>query len=115
MRADRCFITSASLAVSSNVCGTRWWSWDYARPSPPTTRTALGTPDDEVTTTVNVSRYVPVKKESLERHRTQIERDGPFSKLPQDFMHEIMSSEFFQVASRQEPGSSDVLAKLLAG
>ena len=46
---------------------------------------ALGTPDDEVTTTVNVRRYVALKKESLERHRTQIERDGPFSKLPAGF------------------------------
>ena len=75
---------------------------------------ALGTPDTEVTTTVNVRRYVALKKESLERHRTQIERDGPFSKLPQDFMDEIMSSEFFQLSTSQEPGSHDVLAELLA-
>ena len=74
---------------------------------------ALGTPDEEVTTTVNVRRYVALKKESLERHRTQIERDGPFSKLPQDFMEEIMSSEFFQLSSSQEPGARDVLAELL--
>lgn len=75
---------------------------------------ALGTPDDEVTTTVNVGRYVALKKESLERHRTQIERDGPFSKLPEDFMEEIMSSEFFQLSTSQEPGARDVLAELLA-
>ena len=74
---------------------------------------ALGTPDEEVTTTVNVRRYVALKKESLERHRTQIERDGPFSKLPQDFMEEIMSSEFFQLSTSQEPGALDVLAELL--
>ena len=75
---------------------------------------ALGTPDEEVTTTVNVRRYVALKKESLERHRTQIERDGPFSKLPEDFMEEIMSSEFFQLSTIQEPGARDVLAELLA-
>ena len=73
---------------------------------------ALGTPDDEVTTTVNVRRYVAVKKESLERHRTQIERDGPFSKLPQDFMDEIMSSEFFQLAPVPGAENRDILAEL---
>ena len=73
---------------------------------------ALGTPDDEVTTTVNVRRYVALKKESLERHRTQIERDGPFSKLPQDFMDEIMSSEFFQLAPVPGVEKRDILAEL---
>ena len=43
----------------------------------------LGTPDDEVTTVLKVGGFVKVKKESLERHRTQIEGDGPFTKLPQ--------------------------------
>lgn len=74
---------------------------------------ALGTPDEEVTTTVNVRRYVALKKESLERHRTQIESDGPFSKLPQEFMDEIMSSEFFQLSTGRELGARDVLAELL--
>ena len=67
------------------------------RPSPPTTQKRWGTPDDEVTTTLNVERYVDIKKESLERHRTQIERDGPFTRLPEDYMREVMSSEFFQL------------------
>ena len=75
---------------------------------------ALGTPDEEVTTTVNVRRYVALKKESLERHRTQIERDGPFTQLPADFMEEIMSSEFFQQAPQQGAAARDILAELLA-
>ena len=73
---------------------------------------ALGTPDDEVTTVLNVGRYVALKKESLERHRTQIERDGPFSKLPQDFMDEIMSSEFFQLAPSSGAPARDILAEI---
>ena len=64
---------------------------------------ALGTPDDEVTTTVNVRRYVALKKESLERHRTQIERDGPFSKLPEDFMEEICPASFFNCPRFRNP------------
>ena len=73
---------------------------------------ALGTPDDEVTTVLDVSRHVAIKKESLERHRTQIEGDGPFSRLPSDFMNEIMSSEFFQLAPSNGEGAEDILAAL---
>ena len=72
---------------------------------------ALGTPDDEVTTILNVARHVVLKKESLERHRTQIERDGPFTKLPQEFLDEIMSSEFFQLAPFGNE-TQDILAEL---
>ncbi len=73
---------------------------------------ALGTPDDEVTTTLDVGRYVAVKKESLERHRTQIERDGPFTQLPVEYMEEIMSVEFFQLASHGGVATRDILAEL---
>ena len=73
---------------------------------------ALGTPDDEVTTTLNVERYVDIKKESLERHRTQIERDGPFTRLPEDYMREVMSSEFFQLASYGGAAPRDLLTEL---
>ncbi len=73
---------------------------------------ALGTPDDEVTTTLDVGRYVPIKKESLERHRTQIERDGPFTQLPEDYMNEIMSVEFFQMAQTGDAAPRDILAEL---
>ena len=75
---------------------------------------ALGTPDGEVTTILDVGRYVGTKKESLERHRTQIERDGPFSQLPQEFMDEIMSSEFFQLAPIEGSETRDLLAQLSA-
>ena len=73
---------------------------------------ALGTPDDEVTTILDVSRHIEIKKESLERHRTQIERDGPFTQLPDDFMNEIMSSEFFQLAPSNGAAAHDILAAL---
>ncbi len=76
---------------------------------------ALGTPDDEVTTVLNVGQYVAVKKESLERHRTQIEKDGPFAKLPREFMDEIMSSEFFQLALSPHSEERDILAQLSVG
>ena len=72
---------------------------------------ALGTPDEDVTTFLNVARFVAVKKESLERHRTQIERDGPFTKLPEEFMNEAMSTEFFQLAGGLGSHNRDILAE----
>ena len=79
---------------------------------------ALGTPDNEVTTVLNVARFVALKKESLERHRTQIERDGPFTQLPAEFMDEAMSTEFFQLAAADLVAADgadtrDILAELL--
>ena len=76
---------------------------------------ALGTPDEEVTTVLDIGRYVAIKKESLERHRTQIERDGPFTKLPEDYMREVMSSEFFQLAGHDGATPRDLLAELSGG
>lgn len=73
---------------------------------------ALGTPDAEVTTILDVGRYVAIKKESLERHRTQIERDGPFMQLPAEFMEEIMSSEFFQLVQHEGAATRDPLSQL---
>lgn len=74
---------------------------------------ALGTPDEEATTVLDVGRFVALKKESLERHRTQIERDGPFTKLPEDYMHEVMSREFFQLVQSEGAGTRDILAEAL--
>ena len=74
---------------------------------------ALGTPDEEVTTFLDVGPFVAIKKESLERHRTQIERDGPFTKLPEEFMNEAMSTEFFQLALVPYSEERDVLAQTI--
>ena len=72
----------------------------------------IGTPDDTVTTTLDVSRYVDTKIASLDCHRTQISPNGPFAKLPQDMMREIMSTEYFTLAAPENPGKE---ADLLAG
>ena len=44
----------------------------------------VGTPDEEVTTVLDISDYVDTKIESLNCHRTQISSDGPFAQLPQE-------------------------------
>ena len=68
---------------------------------------SLGTPDDDVTTTLDVSPWVETKLASLACHRTQISDDGPFSRLPEDVVHTLMGTEFYQLVS--PPGAVDLL------
>ena len=73
----------------------------------------VGSPDEEVTTTLNVGAYVDTKIASLECHRTQIDPDGPFSQLPEELMRENMSTEYFTLAYPEGAGSDrDILAAL---
>ena len=62
---------------------------------------SIGSPDEAVTTILDVSDYVDVKIASLECHRTQIAPNGPFARLPQGFMREIMSTEYFTLTAPQ--------------
>ncbi len=69
---------------------------------------SVGTPDAEVTTTLDVSAYVEVKIASLNCHRTQMDPNGPFAQLPEEMTREIMGTEYYTLAS---PGD-DLLARL---
>ena len=74
---------------------------------------SLGTPDEATTTVVDVSDFVDTKIASLNCHRTQIDPNGPFSRLPQDMVREMMSTEYYSLAFPQGPGDeADLLAKL---
>ena len=73
---------------------------------------ALGTPDDAVTTVRKVGDYVAVKKESLRCHRTQIGDDGPFARLSEEVLDEIMSTEYFQMVPVLGVPIRDLIAEL---
>jgi LmbE family N-acetylglucosaminyl deacetylase len=73
---------------------------------------SIGSPDEDVTTVVDVSAFVETKVASLNCHRTQIDPNGPFAKLPQEMMREIMSTEYYTLAAHRE---GDQGADLLAG
>ena len=74
----------------------------------------VGTPDDEVTTTLDVSEYVDTKIASLNCHRTQIDPSGPFSQLPEEMMRESMGTEYYTLAlPENSPAEADLLAGLL--
>jgi LmbE family N-acetylglucosaminyl deacetylase len=70
----------------------------------------LGTPDDDVTTTVDVMPWVDTKLRSLACHQTQLHDSGPFSQLPDDIVHMLMGTEYYQLVS--PAGAVDLLAGL---
>ena len=69
---------------------------------------SVGTPDEDVTTTLDVTAWVDTKIASLNCHRTQIDPNGPFAQLPEEMTREIMGTEYYTLAS---PGE-DLLANL---
>jgi LmbE family N-acetylglucosaminyl deacetylase len=74
---------------------------------------SLGTPDEEVTTTLNVSQYVETKIASLNCHRTQIDPNGPFARLPEETVREYMSTEYCALVKPEGAGEGeDLLARL---
>ena len=58
----------------------------------------LGTPDEAVTTVIDVRSYVDTKIASLNCHKTQIDPNGPFEQLPETMLRDIMSKEHYQLA-----------------
>jgi LmbE family N-acetylglucosaminyl deacetylase len=72
----------------------------------------IGSPDEDVTTVVNVDAFVDTKVASLNCHRTQIDPNGPFAQLPQELIREIMSPEYYTLAV---PKGGDKGTDLLAG
>jgi LmbE family N-acetylglucosaminyl deacetylase len=72
----------------------------------------VGTPDEEVTTTLDVSKYVDTKIASLNCHRTQIDPNGPFSQLPEEMTREIMGKEYYTLVLPEDASEND---DLLAG
>lgn len=74
---------------------------------------SLGTPDEEVTTIIEVSGFVDTKIESLNCHQTQMDPNGPFSQMPPEKMREYMSTEYFMLAGRQgSQKDQDILGEL---
>ena len=73
----------------------------------------IGSPDEAVTTVRDVAGYVDIKIASLDCHRTQMNPDGPFARLPKDMLREIMSTEYFTLAQPENTAKdSDLLAGL---
>lgn len=73
---------------------------------------SLGSPDEAVTTVVNVGAYVDTKLASLACHRTQMDANGAFAQLPAEVTRQMMSTEHFTLAEHLGSESEDLLASL---
>lgn len=58
----------------------------------------LGIPDERMTNVLDVSEWVAVKERSLAHHRTQMDPNGPFTRLPREMTREWRSREHFALA-----------------
>ncbi len=73
----------------------------------------IGSPDEAVTTVRDVTNYVDIKIASFDCHRTQMNPNGPFARLPKPVLREIMCTEYFTLAQPENAGEdSDLLASL---
>jgi LmbE family N-acetylglucosaminyl deacetylase len=64
-----------------------------------------GTPDELVTTRLDVTPYIQRKREAFEAHVSQNNPDSWFSKIPQEAYEMAFGTEFYAIG-RGEPGSS---------
>ncbi|HET6316719.1 MAG TPA: hypothetical protein VFG86_09690, partial [Chloroflexota bacterium] len=65
----------------------------------------FGVDDELITTTVDVSAYVPRKLESLKAHRTQMGPNMFFMRLPPDVFGKVFAEEFFQLVRGPAEGA----------
>jgi N-acetyl-1-D-myo-inositol-2-amino-2-deoxy-alpha-D-glucopyranoside deacetylase len=63
----------------------------------------FGTPDELVTTVVNVGPYLDAKLQAIRSHRTQINPDNPILSLPEDMVRRFLEKEHFTLASHGAP------------
>ncbi len=64
-----------------------------------------GTPDELVTTRIDVSPYIKRKREAFEAHLSQNNPDSWFSKIPEEAYEVAFGTEFYAIG-RGEPGTS---------
>jgi LmbE family N-acetylglucosaminyl deacetylase len=60
----------------------------------------LGTPDELITTVLDVAPQFERKLAAILAHRTQIGPDGPWSDLPADQVREFLSTERFRLTTQ---------------
>ena len=58
---------------------------------------SIGSPDEEVTTTLDVTDFVETKITSLNCHLTQMDPNGAINRLPKAFLRDVMSKEYFSL------------------
>ena len=76
----------------------------------------MGLDDERITNTVDVSEWVDLKAESLNKHRTQMNPDSPFSKMPPELLTMMRSQEYYALAKGVPlPATEGAKSDLFAG
>jgi N-acetyl-1-D-myo-inositol-2-amino-2-deoxy-alpha-D-glucopyranoside deacetylase len=76
----------------------------------------MGLPDEEITNVLDVKEWVPVKERSLSHHRTQMDPNSPFRKLPPEMLLAWRASEHYAlVAGEPLPEGEDARTDLFTG
>lgn len=77
----------------------------------------LGMPDEMITNRVDVRPYMERKRESLSQHRTQMNPNSPFAKLPEEVTAQWRGTEYFALVVGVPIDTADPAAPgdLLAG
>ncbi len=70
----------------------------------------LGLPDEQITNRINVEAYVDRKWQSLSHHRTQLDPNSPFARLPEEIMREWRRIEYFAWVAGVPLDTSDSIA-----
>jgi LmbE family N-acetylglucosaminyl deacetylase len=63
----------------------------------------VGTPDDEVTTRVEIGSFLDRKMDALRCHRSQVAPDWWFMRIPHDQLLEKFNREFFSCMASHIP------------
>jgi mycothiol S-conjugate amidase len=74
----------------------------------------IGTPDELITTEIDVSRQVERKRRALMAHASQMGPDVFFAKMPPALFHQVFGRESFRLA-RGQSGTSGLERDLFAG
>jgi N-acetyl-1-D-myo-inositol-2-amino-2-deoxy-alpha-D-glucopyranoside deacetylase len=76
---------------------------------------SVGVPDDEVTTSIEASRYLEVKIAAMRAHETQITVDGKFYALSNEIGHRVLATEYYTLLAGArgagDPYESDLFAE----
>ena len=70
----------------------------------------------KITNTIDVSEWADLKGESLNKHRTQMNPESPFAKMPPDLIATMRSQEHYALAKGVPlPDTDDAKGDLFAG
>jgi len=70
----------------------------------------LGLPDEMITNRIDVREYMDLKRRSLLQHRTQMNPNSLFAKLPEEVTAQWRGTEYFMLAAGTPVDTSDPVA-----